>query len=163
MSRTKRGLPVDPQPRRSAAAELVGARDRPRQTDPISDAESFPKPRTRRITLDLEAPVVEELKDAVVYLQHNGHPEATQVKLVTTGFKNVLEQLARDHSLKRFPLAASCPSSPLDVRLEAWKDLVHRHSPHLTAALKCSPPATHVATGNDARAPSRSGRVGSHN
>ena len=96
MSRTKRGLPTEPQPRRSAAAKLVDAPEREGQRHPRSDTDVKPKSRTtRRITLDLEAAVVDELKDAVVYLQHNGHPEATQVSITAHGIQDSLHRDVR--------------------------------------------------------------------
>lgn len=104
MSRTKRGLPAEPRPRRSAAAEQVATAGRIVPTDVELGEATAPKPQTtRRITLDLDAAVIEDLKGAVVYLQHTGHPEATQVGIVATAVRDALVELLRDHKLEHFP------------------------------------------------------------
>ena len=96
---TRRGLPATPPPRRSAAAALVAGQDRSR-----SDRRAPSGRRARaRLSVDLDADLVDELKDAVVYAQHRGQPELTQVALVETGLRQALEDLAADLGVEDFP------------------------------------------------------------
>ena len=105
MSDPRRGLTAEEPHRRSAAAALVrgdGAADatnaRSGQAKPGARGR-----RTRRLSIDLDAELVEELRDAVVYLQRSGVPETTLAGLVAASIGEALQQLRTERGLERFP------------------------------------------------------------
>lgn len=104
MASRSRGLPPEPHTPRSAAAELVQPTDRQDATPPHAPAQSSREPRrTRRVSLDLDADLVEEFRDAVVYLQRHGQPEVTQVGIVTKALTDALAALKDEHGVNHFP------------------------------------------------------------
>lgn len=111
MSSGARGLPAEPRPTRSAAAELVRPEPKTDESRSSSHGSSTSR-RTRRLSLDLDAEVVEELRDAVVYLQRHGQPEVTQVGLVTDALVGQLDALREEHDLESFPPRGHLPLKP---------------------------------------------------
>lgn len=105
MSTLQRGLPTSSPPRRSAAAELVKSAGQADRDLKAGSREHAGKGRraTQRIALDLPSDVVDELKDAVVYLQRNGYPEVTQVGVVADAVRVALGEVRKHHGLERFP------------------------------------------------------------
>lgn len=98
----RRGMPADDQPRRSPAAALVNT-SQPVDERPSPTRDTAPGSRTRRLSLDLDRELVEELRNAVVYFQRQGHPELTQVGLITSALESLLHELRQDHGFERFP------------------------------------------------------------
>ena len=105
MSTQQRGLPTNSPPRRSAAAELVQSPGQAAGDSRSGAGNDAGKRRgaTQRISLDLPSDVVDELKDAVVYLQRSGHPEITQVGVVARAVRVELDEVRKRHGLERFP------------------------------------------------------------
>ena len=105
MPTSPRGLPARSTPRRSAAAELVqgSGQSDTKSVPAVNDAKGSDRRSTRRLSLDLDARVVEDLKDAVVYLQRNGEPEVTQVSIVSTAIAEAVGSLQRDRDVDQFP------------------------------------------------------------
>lgn len=109
---TRPGLPADEQPRRSPAAELVHASQPADERAVPKSRAPAPSSRTQRLSLDLDYELVEELRNAVVYLQRQGHPEITQVGMIASALDSLLRSLRQEHGYERFPARGATRPKP---------------------------------------------------